>query len=79
MDRFIFIGRIRFLFYDNIRMRYYEILVVKGNMANNSKSIGDNAKLENITKMSIDVKLFDFRISRSMRRHSTIRSFIRII
>ena|GEM_PF-6460008 len=79
MDRFIFIGRIRFLFYDNIRMRYYEILVVKGNMANNSKSVGDNAKLENITKMSIDVKLFDFRISRSMRRHSTIRSFIRII
>ena len=63
MDRFIFIGRIRFLFYDNIRMRYYEILVVKGNMANNSKSVGDNAKLENITKMSIDVKLFDFRIS----------------
>ena len=68
MDRFIFIGRIRFLFYDNIRMRYYEILFVKGNMANNSKSVGDNAKLENITKMSIDVKLFDFRISRSMGR-----------
>lgn len=67
MDRFIFIGRIRFLFYNNIRMRFYEILVVKGNMANNSKPVGDNAKLEDITKMSIDVKLFDFRISRSLK------------
>lgn len=48
-------------------------------MTDDAQSVGDNAELEDIAKMPIDIELLDLRISRSMRRHGTIGSFIRII
>ena len=48
-------------------------------MADDAQSVSDNAELEDIAKMSIDIELLNLRISRSMRRHGTIGSFIRII
>lgn len=48
-------------------------------MADDAQSVGDNAELEDIAKMPIDIELLNLRISRSMRRHGTIGSFIRII
>ena len=44
-----------------------------------AQSVGDNTELEDIAKMPIDIELLNLRISRSMRRHGTIGSFIRII
>ena len=41
--------------------------------------IGNNAKLKDIAKMTIDIKLFDFRISRSMGEHGAISGFVGII
>ena len=48
-------------------------------MPDNAEPVGDNTKLEDITKMAIDIKLFDFRISRSMGRHGAIGSFVGIV
>lgn len=48
-------------------------------MADDAQSVGDNAELEDIAKMPIDIELLNLRISRSMRRHGTISSLIRII
>ena len=48
-------------------------------MADDAQSVGDNAELEDIAKMPIDIELLNLRISRNMRRHGTIGSFIRII
>ena len=48
-------------------------------MADDAQSVSDNAELEDIAKMPIDIELLNLRISRSMRRHGTIGSFIRII
>ena len=53
MDAFIFIWRIRFLLYKNLRMGSQKIFVVKRNVANNSQTICDDAK--DVTKMTIDV------------------------
>ena len=47
-------------------------------MTNDTQPVGDNAKLEDIAKMPIDIKLFDLRISRSMGRHGAIASFVGI-
>ena len=48
-------------------------------MADDAQSVSDNAELEDIAKMPIDIELLNLRISRSMRRHGIIGSFIRII
>ncbi len=48
-------------------------------MADDAQSVSDNAELEDIAKMPIDIELLNLGISRSMRRHGTIGSFIRII
>ena len=56
-----------------------EILIVKRDMANDSKPVSNNAKFKDITKMSVDIKLFDFWICRSMRRHRAISGFIRVM
>ena len=48
-------------------------------MADDAQSVSDNAELEDIAKMPIAIELLNLRISRSMRRHGTIGSFIRII
>ena len=48
-------------------------------MTDDAQPVCDNAKLEDIAKMSIDIKLLDLRISRSMGRHGAIGSFVGII
>lgn len=48
-------------------------------MTDDTETVGDNAKLEDIAKMSIDIQLLDFRICRSMGRHRTVGSLIRIV
>ena len=59
-------------------MRRHKVFVIKRYMTNDTQSVGDNAKLEDITKMPVDIKLFDLRISRSMGRHGAIGSFVGI-
>ena len=48
-------------------------------MADDAETIGNDAKLEDIAKMSIDIQLLDFRIRGSMGRHGSVGSLIRIV
>ena len=48
-------------------------------MADDAEAIGNDAELEDIAKMSIDIQLLDFRIGRSMGRHGSVGSLIRIV
>lgn len=79
MNRFILIRRRGFLFYNNIGMSFEKVFVVKRNMTNNTQSVCDNSKLKDIAKVSVDVKLFDFRISRNASWHRTISDFVGVI
>lgn len=79
MNTFILVWRIGFLLNNNIRMRSHKIFIVKRNMPNDSKTIGNNTKLKDIAKMILDIKLFNLWICNCMWRHRTISSFIRII
>lgn len=79
MDRFIFIGRIRLLLNNDFRMLIKEIFVIEVDMADNAQTVCDNAEFIGITKMPVDVKLFDILISRSVGRHGSISSFVRVI
>lgn len=63
MDRFIFIGRIRLLLNNDFRMFNKEIFVIEVDMADNAQTVCDNAEFIGITKMPVDVKLFDIRIA----------------
>lgn len=56
-------------------MRSDEIFVIKGNMANKFQPISDNAKLKNITEMSIAKKLVDFWVYRSIRLVILVESY----
>ena len=47
-------------------------------MTDDTQPVGDNAELEDIAKMPIDIKLLDLRIS-SMGRHGAIGSLVGII
>ena len=55
MNRLVFIRRIRFLFNGNVRMGRHKSFVIKSDMSDNSKTIGDDAKFEDITEMTVDV------------------------
>jgi len=66
MDTFVFIRGIGSFLNNDIWMRNHKVFVIKGNMTNDAQSVSDNAKLEDVAKMAIDVKLFDFRIGRGM-------------
>src|SRR5699024_3432394 len=79
MNTLILIRGVRFLFYNNIRMGRQEVVVVERDMADNDQPIGDNAKLEDVAKMSIDIQLLEFRIRRSMGRHGTVGGLIRVV
>lgn len=79
MDTFIFVRGIGFLFHNDVRMRGHKIFVIKRDMTNDAETIGNNAELEDIAKMSIDIQLLDFRIGRSMGRHGSVGSLIRIV
>ena len=48
-------------------------------MTDDTEIVGNNAKLEEIVKMSIDIQLLDLGSSRSMGKSGDISSFIRII
>lgn len=79
MNRFFFVRRIRFLFNSNIRMGCHKILLIKRDMTDDAETVGNNTKLKNIAKMSIDIQLLDLKIGRSMGGHRAIGSLIRII
>lgn len=55
MSTLIFIMRIRFLFYNNFRKRGYKVFVVKRYMSGDAKTVGNNIKLIDIVKMTINV------------------------
>ena len=55
MNTFIFIWRIRFLFHNDLRMIGHKVFVIKSYMSDNSETIGNNAKLVDIAKMTINV------------------------
>ena len=79
MNTFIFVRRIGFLFHNDVRMRGHKIFVIKRNMADDAKAIGNDAELEDVAKMSIDIQLLDFRIRRSVGGHGSVGSLIRIV
>ena len=79
MNTFIFVRRIRFLFDNYIWMRCHKVCIIKRDVADDAQSVGDNAKLEDIAKMTIDIKLFNLRISRSMGGYGAICSLVGII
>lgn len=60
-------------------MCFEEIFIIKSKMTNDAKSIGNNAEFIGITKMSIDVELFNFSICTGMGRHGTISSFVWVV
>ncbi len=68
-----------FFLYNDIGMGIHKVFVVEGNMANDAQSVGYNAKLENITKMSVDIKLFNFGVCGCIRWHVSISSFVWVI
>ena len=53
-----------------------KVFVIERDMTDDAQPIGDNAKLEDIVKMPIDIQLFDLRVSRSVGRHGAVGSFI---
>ena len=70
MNTFIFVRGIGFLFDNDIRMRQHKFFVIKRDMsADDAQPVSDNAKLEDIAEMTIDIELFNLRISRGMGRH----------
>ena len=53
-------------------MRCHKVFVVKRDMTDDTQPVSNNAKLEDIAKMTIDIELLNLRISRSMRGHGSI-------
>ena len=60
-------------------MRLKKILVIKSNIPDNTKPIGDDAKLKDVAEMSVDIHLLDGRIGGGMGRHGGISGFIRVV
>ena len=79
MNTLIFVRGIGPFFDNDIGMRCHKVFVIKRYVADDTQPIGDNAELEDITEMPIDIKLLNLGISRSMGRHGAIGSLIRII
>ena len=79
MDRFIFIRGIGLLFKNNFRMLVKKILVVEVNMPDDTQTICDNAEFVGITKMPVNVELFNVWICGGMGRHGAVSSFVRVI
>ena len=42
-------------FHGNVRMGSYKVFVIKSDMPDDSKTVGNDAKFEDITEMPIDV------------------------
>ena len=62
MNAFIFVWRIGFLFYHNVRMRIQKIFVIKRNVANDTKSIGNDVEyIIQIYRIVHDMEYFLFR------------------
>lgn len=79
MNALILVRGIGFLFNNDVRMRCHKIFVIKRDVPDDTQPVGNNAKLEDIAEMPIDIQLPDFRIGRSMGRHGAIGSFVGII
>lgn len=69
MHGFIFIRGVRFLVQADIGMSAEEIFIIKVDVSDNAQPVCDNAEFISITKMPVNVELFNFRISRSIGRH----------
>ena len=54
MNTFIFIWRIRILFHNDLRMSGHKVFVIKSDMPDDSKTVGNDAKFEGITEMPVD-------------------------
>ena len=55
---FIFIGRIRFLFYSHFRMGSFKVIIEEGDVAYDAKAVGKDGKFIGVTEMSVNVLLF---------------------
>jgi len=62
MKRFILIGRIGFFLDRNLRMFSQKIRIIESDIPDNARAIGDDAEFVDITEMTVNVELFDFRI-----------------
>lgn len=79
MHRFIFIRGVGFPVQADIGMLAEEIFVIKVDVPDNAQTVCDNAEFISITKMPVNVELFDFRISRSTGRHRGVSRFVGVI
>lgn len=75
-ERLVLIREVGFLLYNDIRIRIEEILIVKGDAADNAQPVGHEAELVGIAEMSVDVHLLDGGIGFGMGRHGCIGSRI---
>ena len=78
MYTLILIWGIGFFIDHNVGMRRKKILIVKREVPYDTKTVGNNAKFEDIAEVPIDVQLPDLRVSGGMGRHGAVSSFIGI-
>ena len=72
-DRFIFVRGIRFLFDSQFRVGLFKAVIIsKGNVADNTKTVGKDGKLIGIAEMAVDVHLFGIRAGGGMGRHKCV-------
>ena len=75
----VLVRGIGFLLYDDIRVCLEEILVVKGDAADNAQPVGHEAELVGIAEVPVDVHLLDGGVGFGVGRHGGIGSLVRVI
>ena len=75
----VLVRGIGFLFYNDIRVCLEEVLVVKGDVADNAQAVGHETELVGIAEMPVDVHLLDGRVGFGMGRQGSIGGLVRVI
>ena len=60
-------------------MSLKKVLIVKSDITDNTKTIGDDTEFIGITEVSVDIHLLDRLVGGSMRGHRAISGFVRVI
>lgn len=55
-----------------------ELFVVKGNMSDDPKPIGNDAEFKSIAEMLVEIHLLDCRVSGDIGKHGAVGGFIRV-
>ena len=75
----VLVRRVGFLLNDDIRVCIEEILIVKGDAADNAQAVGDETEFVGIAEMTVDVHLLDGGVGFGMGRHGGIGGLVRVI